>query len=179
MSESTVTTPGNAVGEFLGGESLSGTVLTTAQEQIKNLNSGQLSIFSTIKADNQAAKLALYDAVTDAYPVAEFLDQTINLIHVAAQVVKVKQDDGSMVECVRTILLDENGTAYAAVSNGLFSAVQDFLGVVGMPESWEAGAIPVRVVSMMSRSRFRFYTLKLAEVDKATAKAATKAPKPA
>lgn len=178
MSESTVTTPGTAIGEFMG-DGLSGNVLTTAQEQIKNLNSGQLSIFSTIKADNQAAKLALYDAVTDAIPVAEYLDQTINLIHVAAQVVKVKQDDGSMVECVRTILLDENGTAYAAVSNGLFSAVQDFLGVVGMPEQWEAGAIPVRVVSMMSRSRFRFYTLKLAEVDKTAAKTATKAPKPA
>lgn len=138
-----------------------GTV-ATAREKVAGMDAGAATIFSTIKTDTLAAKMDLYTALSNAERIDDHLDEVINLKHVVAQVVEVTQEDGSMTDAVRTILIAEDGTAYAAVSSGLFKALENLLQVLGTPDTWGNAAIPLKVVREKSRKGFGFFTVKMA-----------------
>lgn len=139
-----------------------GKSVTTARDQIANINADTATIFSTIKTDSLAEKMELFTALTNAEQISDHLGETINLKHIVAQVVEVGQEDGTMSEAVRTILIAEDGTAYAGVSAGLFKALENLLQVLGTPETWGNAAIPIQVVEAKSRKGFKFFTVKVA-----------------
>lgn len=143
------------------GQNHAGTV-ATAREQVAGMDAGVATIYSTIKTDSLAAKVELFTALSNAERIDDHLGETINLKHVVAQVVEVTQEDGSKTDTVRTILIAEDGTAYAAVSSGLFKALENLLQVLGTPDTWGNAAIPIQVVAEKSRRGFRFFTVKMA-----------------
>lgn len=141
----------------------SGEIVTpSARQQVSNINAGDLGIFSTFKLDSQADKIALYSAVTDAEPISDNLGVVINVANVVAQVVQVQQESGQMAEAIRTVLVDGDGKSYAGLSDGLFRAIENIFGILGMPSTWETSTIPMTVVEQKSRKGFKFYTVKLA-----------------
>lgn len=148
--------------DVVGSENNTGRSAVTARDQIANINDERKTVFSTIKTDSLTEKMSLFAALSDALPIADNLGKQINLIHVVAQVVEVKQTDGSLQEAVRTILIDQDGTAYAGTSGGLFKALENLLEVLGTPDTWGSAAVPIQVVELKSRSGMKFYTVKLA-----------------
>lgn len=140
----------------------------SAREQVENLNNGALTVFSTYKTDDQEGKMNLFIALSDAGSLGEHLNETINLANVVAQVVEVNDENNGTIEAVRVILIDDEGRAYAGVSNGLLKAIQNMFQVIGLPHQWEGGMIPVRVVREKARSGWYFHTIKLAGTAKPT-----------
>ncbi len=138
----------------------------SAREQVENLNNGALTVFSTYQTEDQAGKMQLFVALSDAHPLGEHLNETINLANVVAQVVEVNDEKNGTTEAVRVILIDDEGRAYAGVSGGLFKAIQNMFQIIGLPHQWENGVIPVRVVREKARSGWYFHTIKLASVPK-------------
>lgn len=146
----------------------------SAREQVENLNNGALTVFSTYKTDDQASKMSLFIALSDAAPLGEHLNETIRLANVVAQVVEVNDENKGITEAIRVILIDDEGRAYAGVSGGLFKAIQNMFQIIGLPTQWDGGVIPVRVVREKARSGWYFHTIKLAEAPKNAPKGANK-----
>lgn len=139
-----------------------GGTIATAREKVAGMDSGVATIFSTIRTDSLAAKVELFTALSTAQPMEDHLDKTINLKHIVAQVVEVAQDDGSMTDAVRVIIIDEAGEAYAAISSGMFKALEEMIQVLGHPDTWNGAAIPIVVKAEKSRRGRRFFTVKMA-----------------
>lgn len=133
----------------------------TAAEKIEALASGAVTVFSTFVGDSQTDKLKIYDAISTAEPIADHLGETIMLSNAVAQLVEVADEQGELQSAVRVILVDADGSAYAAISDGLYKAMVTLFGLLGSPSTW-TDPVAVRIVEQRSRKGFRFYTIKTA-----------------
>jgi hypothetical protein len=133
---------------------------TSALDKLAMLSNGS-GIVSTIQGSDLESRKATLNAVTNATPVADKLGETINLVHCVFQAVSVADDKGELNETVRTILLDADGNAYSAVSDGLIGSLRDVFGIMGQPSTWPE-PLPVKVVEKRGRSGFRFMKIELA-----------------
>lgn len=138
---------------------ITGNNVLTAREQVEGLNMGRKTIYSTINAVTLAQKMDVLRMLTEAEPVRDHLEEPIAMKHLLAQVVEVAQADGSMVEAIRTIVLAEDGKAYATVSSGVFKAIQNIMEVLGDPKDWGNAAIPIQFVEKKSRRGYDFITV--------------------
>ena len=59
----------------------------------------------------------------------------------------------------RVTLIDADGTAYVATSQGIFNSVRQLMSTVGHPATW-ARPIEVYAVEEKGRNNFRYLTLK-------------------
>lgn len=130
-------------------------------ERMAMLASGS-GVVTTMKGDSLEARKATLNAVTNAEPISDHLGETINLVHVVAQAVVIVDDKTSeATDAIRAILLDANGNAFAATSDGLMGSLRDIFGIMGQPDTW-VEPLPIRVVEKRGRSGFRFYKIELA-----------------
>jgi len=133
--------------------------------KIASVNGQNMSFYSTMDSSDPATKMALLQAITESEPVADHLRETINLKNFALQsTTMIDTDTGEEVPILRTILIDADGTAYHAISDGLFKSLQVYTGLLGHPSTWEA-PVPVIVDEKRGRSGYRFMTIKLAPVE--------------
>src|SRR5690606_1115300 len=116
---------------------------------------------STFSGDDFATKAKVFDAITNPEPISDHLGETIQLANVVAQSVEVADDEGTLNEAARVILIDADGQAYAGLSDGLLRSIQNLFGILGMPNTWP-GPLPVKVTEEKSRKGFKFFTIKLA-----------------
>jgi hypothetical protein len=133
----------------------------SALDKLAMLSSGS-GIVSTIQGTDVEARKATLNAVTNAEPIADHLGETINMVHAVFQAVTVADDKtGEVNDTVRTVLLDADGKAYAAISDGLIGSLRDVFGIMGQPSTWPE-PLPVKVVEKRGRSGFRFMKIELA-----------------
>ena len=124
------------------------------------------TVFSSITGDDFASKVAVISAMSNAEKLADHLGETINLCDFVIQRISLTDENtGEVVNSIRTVLIDDNGTAFAAVSNGIVSVLQNITGVLGMPAEWPA-ALPVQAVEERTRKGFRVTTLKMVPATK-------------
>jgi len=136
-------------------------VTAGAVERMAMLANGS-GILSTLTGTDLASRKTTLNAVTNATPISDHLGETINLVHVVAQVVSIVDvKTGEATDAVRAILLDADGSAYAATSDGLMGSLRDVFGIMGQPDTWSE-PLPIRVVEQRGRSGFRFYKIELA-----------------
>jgi hypothetical protein len=133
---------------------------TSALDKLAMLSSGS-GIVSTITGTDVEARKATLNAVTNAEPIADHLGETINMVHAVFQAVSVADGKGELNDTVRTVLLDADGNAYSAVSDGLIGSLRDVFGIMGQPATWPE-PLPVKVVEKRGRSGFRFMKIELA-----------------
>ena len=154
MTETTVTT-GNDVAVLDTDNSGS----AIAQE-IRNLATNNVAFFSTITGTSFEDRVATIEAMTNSEPIKQNLDKTINLVNVIVQSVPmVDQTTGEIQDQPRIVLLDANGSAYHAISGGLWRSVQNILGILPHPSTWPA-PLPMHIVSVKGRQG-DFYTAKM------------------
>lgn len=128
---------------------------------IQSLNQGS-AIYSTFEADDIDSKKKVLNAITNSEPIADHLRETIMLKDFVVQAATMVDEDGVEQNVLRTILLDAQGKAYHAISDGIFKALQNYTAVLGHPSEWPAEGVAVIVDEARGRRGFRFMTIKLA-----------------
>lgn len=133
---------------------------------IANINNGEAAFYSSIKGDDQAAKLEILSGMNNAVQLDDNLDKAFMLKDVIMQGVElVNEETGQLNEAARITLIADDGTAYAATSVGVFTSVKQIIGVLGEPHTWE-GPIEVYGTKVQGRNGFKFNTLKFGKPSK-------------
>ena len=126
----------------------------SALDKVERLKNPGTVVFSTIDGSTFAGRLATVSALQNSVPLNEHLGEVINLRNIVTQVVEVNDTESKRrVQAVRSILIDEDGTAYHAISDGVIQALQTFLGALGSPSEWPE---PVKVAAVEERARSGF-----------------------
>lgn len=113
--------------------------------ELSNLASGRVAGYSSNKATDFGSRVGIVNAMTNAVPVADNLDKTINLKDVVIQsVTLVNERTGEYQEVPRITLIDANGTAYSATSDVIYKDLKNFFAILGEPNAWPA-PLPVKV----------------------------------
>lgn len=140
-------------------------------ERLASMGDGRAHIVSTITGADHESRLRVLDAVTNAEPLNEHIDEVINLKNWVMQATTMIDDEtGEERPIIRTILMDADGTAYSAASDGIFKALQNMVGVLGQPSEWPDAGVPVKVVEVRSRRGFRFMSLRVSDQPRTPAK---------
>lgn len=125
---------------------------------VQSLADGRATVFSTIEGDDFASKLAVLNATTGSLPLSENLNKPIELVNVVVQVIEMADEQtGEVGEVPRTILIAKDGTAYHAISKGVFRAVENILGILGKPSTW-SGPVKVKVLQEGTGNR-KYFTI--------------------
>ena len=135
---------------------------TSIKAEIRELVTGAPAMYSSIKGDTFEAKRKVLSIVTNSKPVSENLGVKIDLRHIIIQsVTMMNRETGVASEQPRVILIDDKGTAFHAISKGLFLAIRNFIGVLGEPEYWTE---PVPIVVKRERATVgHFVTIEIAD----------------
>ena len=138
-------------------------IAISENNSIESFTGGVGRLFTTIQGDDFSAKLALNNAIADAEPIDKHLDKWINLKDIVIQDVEFTDEDESTGEVTTTpgimvVLVDDQGKAYRAFSNGVFRDLQRLLNILGDPNTWP-DPVSVKVVQTVS-GKNRFYNLR-------------------
>lgn len=133
------------------------------------MRSGGSAVVTTFEDSSWETRTATFDAMTNAQPVSENIGTVINLRNWVIQPVEMPVDEKDLSKgtqlAPRIILIDEDGSAYAAISTGILKSLENLVGVFGKPSEWP-GSIPVAITEQKSRAGFRFMTLSIAKPGK-------------
>lgn len=108
--------------------------------------------YCSMVAETQEQKAVLYNAMNAPEKrLKECVNLEINIKDVFVEVVNCTNKNTGLIEkCPRTVIIDDKGIGYQAVSLGVFSALKKLFAVYGEPISWEK---PLRVrVKQISKS---------------------------
>ena len=138
-------------------------IAISENNSIESFTGGVGRLFTTIKGEDFSAKLALNNAIADAEPIDKHLDKWINLKDIVIQDVEFTDEDESTGEVTTTpgimvVLVDDQGKAFRAFSNGVFRDLQRLLNILGDPNTWP-DPVSVKVVQTVS-GKNRFYNLR-------------------
>ena len=132
-----------------------------AQSTVSNFQSGTLALYSTLNTSEKSGQLQLLTAISDAEALSDHVGEDIKLSHFVLQATTITDDDGKESDAVRSILIDADGNAYAAVSDGMVKSLQNMVAILGHPSTWEEPT-SIKVVEKKSRRGFRFMTISYA-----------------
>ena len=137
---------------------------------IDNLRSGRSSVYSTYDSATIEGKLAVMDAITNSEPVADHLNKPFAWANFVIQEATLTDEKtGELRTLPRLVLIDVDGKAYHAISDGLVKSVMNYLGVIGRPGTpdWPAEGVWVMVAEVKGSIPGRkFFTLKAAPAPK-------------
>lgn len=145
------------------------------QDAINRLQSGNVSVYSTVVGDDFEAKKTVLNAVTNAVPLQDNIGKHIDLVNVVVQSVELNERDGQgnytgqMITAPRVILIDADGTAYYGISPVLLKGLETFMGVLGQPSTWPEGGVGMKVTREKARVG-SFYNMVLDNPPKTAAK---------
>ena len=129
--------------------------------RISGLNNTDGAFYSSIKNDSFSGKKKIASALASSTPLIDHLNEDIPLVDFIIQSVQIADEKtGELNIAPRITLIDENGNAYSATSIGVLSSVEQFVAVIGEPDTWEEPVV-VRAVEERGRRGYRFMTLKL------------------
>ena len=117
--------------------------------------------YCSVTADSEKDKVALYNATNN--PTARLksmINKPIKVKDVFVEVVQcVNKDTGEVKKCPRTVLIDDKGNSYTAVSLGVFSALRKLFAIFGTPDVWEK---PITVTPIgVQKDKYEILTLSI------------------
>lgn len=135
--------------------------VTDVAAAIAGLNDSSAAFYTTIKGTDFAARKLIAAAQTKSKPLADSLNQQIDLTNFIVQSVSLQDENtGEITDAPRVTLIAADGVAYHATSTGLLSALRNIIATLGEPDSWPE-PLPVKVVEQRGRKGFRFMTIEL------------------
>lgn len=117
--------------------------------------------YCSVTADSEKDKVALYNATNN--PTARLksmINKPIKVKDVFVEVVQcVNKDTGEVKKCPRTVLIDDKGNSYTAVSLGVFSALRKLFAIFGTPDVWKD---PITVTPIgVQKDKYEILTLSI------------------
>lgn len=121
-------------------------------------------MFCSIRDDgSRSSKAKIYNAVNGAAEqLSDHINETLSIKDVVAhEIMLPDMQTGEVTNCLRTVLIAEDGTAYQAVSQGVVSSLSKIFAIVGMP-TWDE---PVHLTPMNVKTKqgFKVLTLVMSE----------------
>ena len=110
-------------------------------------------MYCSIKSDgDMASKAKIFNAINSPEEkIAEHINKPIMLKDIVAHPIRlIDEKTGEVLDAMRMVLVDENGTGYEAVSSGIVNAVSRILQIFGQPETWET---PIKIVPIQKKTR--------------------------
>lgn len=119
------------------------------------------SVFCSYKTDDFVSKMRLAATISETENIANHLGETIMLTHFIVQSVEMDDEKrvGEKVWAQRTILLDDKGQGYSAISSVMVQRLWTLIGILGEPSTWPE-PVPV-VVTKEKGAKFSFFDLKV------------------
>lgn len=128
------------------------------QANVDAINRFAGGIISSVNAETQEERLAIYDAINNAGELQAHIGECLFITDVIMQPIELESADGDgKKQAYRIVLIDENGQTYGTVSSGVETSMRNLFAVVGNPP-WHP-AIPLTPVSKKGRSGWNFTTL--------------------
>lgn len=121
-------------------------------DMLATLSTPAAAFFSSIKDDgSRESRIKIYNAVNSSdQKIDDHIGEVFNLRDVVAHPVRlVDEKTGEVTDSVRTILIMEDGSTYAAVSEGIVGSLSKLFAIVGAP-TYEP-ALPITVKKLKTR----------------------------
>lgn len=81
--------------------------------------------------------VAMVNAVNSpSHRIADMVNMEINVVNFYVEKTQIN-NDGVMVDAFRTVLVDDNGESFGAVSTGVVNSLKNIVSFLGMPNTWE------------------------------------------
>lgn len=102
--------------------------------------------YYSIQPTTKAQAVVVYNAVNNPdYRISDFINKTIEVEHVLIEMVELANEKTGEIESVpRTVLLDNKGKSYVAVSFGVYNSMKRVIQMFGEPAAWD-GPIKIEV----------------------------------
>ena len=128
---------------------------------IHDLTAPAEACYCSVTANTPAEKIALYNATnapTDR--LKSMINKPIKVKDVFVEVVTcINKDTGEVKKCPRTVLIDDKGKSYTAVSLGVFSALRKIFSIFGEPTEWDK---PLTITPIgVQKDKYEILTLSL------------------
>lgn len=129
---------------------------------IAQLTNDKITAWSSLKTDSPEEKAKFYNVMNNPEKrVADMIGKVIKVKDVFVEVIELTNEQtGEIQKCPRTVLIDEKGIGYQAVSIGVFSAIKKLFDVFGTPDRW-TNPIPLEVQQIKKGMR-NILTFKIA-----------------
>ena len=114
---------------------------------------GQSQMYCSIRDDGtMQSKARIFNSINSPDKrISDCIGETISLANIVAHPIQlVDENSGELIETMRMVLVDDQGTSYEAVSNGLVNAVARILQIFGQPDTWTA---PIKVKPVQKGTR--------------------------
>lgn len=117
-------------------------------------------MWSSITAETQEERLAVYDAVSNSLPLDDVVGKIIKISDVILQPTEMTDNaTGEVTVRNRMVLVTEEGTAYGCTSTGVETSLKNLFMIVGMPP-WSP-ALALEVVKRQGRNGYKFTSLQV------------------
>lgn len=121
-------------------------------DAIARLQTGGSRVYSSLTGDDFETRLRVLSAVQQATPLGDVLNEPFTLKDVVIQEIEMTNPQtGEVGPAARVILLTDDGRALYAISKGILSAVENFIGMLGQPSNWPDTGVRVKMVSFKAR----------------------------
>lgn len=131
--------------------------IPVVRDFVSDLTSESVS-FCSMKANDNKSKAMLFKAMNNPEKrIGDCINTLIMVKDVYCETVQVVSNETGETEWVpRVVLIDEKGTAYQAVSMGVYSALAKVIRVFGMPTWNEPIPIKIKQISRGERKLLTF-----------------------
>lgn len=125
---------------------MSNELMTIETDYIGELNGNQQTMFCSVKDETPASRALVFNAVSNPdSKISEMINRQIMLRDVIVETVQVANPEtGEVSTAPRTILIDDEGHSYQAVSAGVFNSVKRLFNLMGFPTYEEP--VPITII---------------------------------
>ena len=108
--------------------------MTTTNDKMLDFNAfnRETNQFVSFSAEDMKSKVRLFNAMNQPkYKVSDMINKKIKLKDVILMNVTMEGEDGEQDTGIRSVLIDADGNAYNATSNGIFSSLTNLYMIFG------------------------------------------------
>ena len=108
--------------------------MTTNNDKVLDFNAfnRETNQFVSFRAEDMKSKVRLFNAMNQPkYKVSDMINKKIKLKDVILMNVTMEGEDGEQDTGIRSVLIDADGNAYNATSNGIFSSLTNLYMIFG------------------------------------------------
>lgn len=121
---------------------------------IADLTATRVTAYTSMIPKTVEEKKKFFNAINSTEKrLGDCINKVIKVKDIYVEVVKCKnKDTGEETECPRTVLVDDKGVSYQAVSLGVFNGLRKIFQIFGMPNEWEK-PLPLMVKQLTKGER--------------------------
>lgn len=109
------------------------------REELNIMAVSALGSYSSVSVETKADKIKVYNAVMNPdIKLGDIINGRLKIKDIMIEKIELTDDQtGEIIVAPRTVILDDKGKSYDAVSVGVFSALKKIISIFGEPQSWD------------------------------------------